>query len=176
MKGAIIYKGKYGATRQYAEWLAEELNFPLFAADNIDKELLSLYDLIILGSSVYIGKLQLKKWLNENKAVLEHKKIFLFQVAGSPPEEVNKRMQFNRDSVPASLIDKCEYFYLPGRLIIENLSSWDRFMLKMGSRFAKTPEEKNAMRINYDQVRKDNLIPLIETVRKACFVYEPQAM
>ena len=29
MKGIIIYKGKYGATAQYAQWLGEELNFPV---------------------------------------------------------------------------------------------------------------------------------------------------
>jgi len=165
MKGVIIYKGKYGATKQYAEWLGEELGFPVFTADNIDKDLLNLYDVFILGSSVYIGKLQIKKFLYNNIDLLRYKKIYFFQVAGSPPEEKEKRMQFNRSSIPSSLIDKCEFYYLPGRLNIEKLSWWDRFMLKMGARLAKTQEEKHAMTINYDQVKKEYLGPLIKSAR-----------
>ena len=29
MKGLIIFKGKYGATRQYAGWIGDELQLPV---------------------------------------------------------------------------------------------------------------------------------------------------
>ena len=38
MKGIIIYKGKYGATRQYADWLGKELNLQIAHPGNYIKE------------------------------------------------------------------------------------------------------------------------------------------
>ena len=35
MQGHIIYQGKYGATRQYADWLNEMLNIPVSTPDKI---------------------------------------------------------------------------------------------------------------------------------------------
>ena len=32
----VIYKSKYGSTKQYAQWIAEELNTSLFEATSID--------------------------------------------------------------------------------------------------------------------------------------------
>ena len=61
MKGVIVYKGKYGATRQYAEWLGAELKLAVQQAEDLTKEKLSLFDYIIMGSSVYVGKLLMKK-------------------------------------------------------------------------------------------------------------------
>lgn len=60
MKGIIIFKGKYGATGQYAEWLGKELGLPVFTPDNYRTEDIINCDFVIIGSSVYMGKLQLK--------------------------------------------------------------------------------------------------------------------
>ena len=35
MKGIIIYKSKYGATKQYADWLGELLHIPSVFLDHI---------------------------------------------------------------------------------------------------------------------------------------------
>ena len=75
MKSIIVYKGKYGATKQYAEWLGEELNLPVLSAELADEGQLALSDFYIIGSSVYIGKLQIRKWLKKNLSVLKNKKI-----------------------------------------------------------------------------------------------------
>ena len=66
MKGVIIYKGKYAATRQYADWLGTELQLPVIIADNIEGKKIAKYDFVVLGSSVYIGKLQIHNWLKNN--------------------------------------------------------------------------------------------------------------
>jgi menaquinone-dependent protoporphyrinogen IX oxidase len=166
MKGIIIYKGKYGATEQYAKWLAEELGQAAISSDYISGINLKQFDFIVIGSSVYIGKLSIKKWLEANLPYLVNKPLYLFQVAGSPVDQKEKRMEYNRSSVPPPLINRCEYFYLPGRLSIENLSWKDRFMLKMGARLAKKPADKKAMLTNYDLVKKNNLKELINVIRQ----------
>ncbi len=164
MKGIVIYKGKYGATKQYALWAGQALNLPVMTAENIHGSPLKQYDFLVIGTSVYIGKLQIRKWLKENLALLRGKKIFLFQVAGTPTHEKEKRQAYNRASIPEELLNDCTFFFLPGRMIMDKLSWMDRFMLKMGARLTKDPVEKSSMLSEYDEVNKDCLVGLLQEV------------
>ena len=165
MKGLVIYKGKYGATKQYAMWIGQELQLPVASADRFPIDELPKYDYFILGSSVYIGKLEIKDWLKKKFKVLQNKKIFFFQVAASPVEQIEKRESYNKASLPASILEKIRFYYLPGRMIMRNLSAWDRFMLKMGARLTKDPLAKKTMLTDFDQVKKGNILPVIDAVR-----------
>jgi len=174
MKGLVIYKGKYGATKQYATWIGQELQLPVASADRFPIDELPNYDYFILGSSVYIGKLEIKDWLKKNFNVLQNKKIFFFQVAASPVEQIEKRHSYNKASLPPSILKKIQFYYLPGRMIMRNLSAWDRFMLRMGARLAKDPLEKKAMLTDFDHVKKEKVIPIMEGVRTFLEMFEPE--
>ena len=174
MKGLVIYKGKYGATKQYATWIGQELQLPVASADRFPIDELPNYDYFILGSSVYIGKLEIKDWLKKNFNVLQNKKIFFFQVAGSPVEQIEKRQSYNKASLPPSILKKTQFYYLPGRMIMRNLSGWDRFMLKMGAKLTKDPVEKKAMLTDFDHVKKEKVIPIMEGVRTFIEMCEPE--
>jgi len=174
MKGLVIYKGKYGATKQYAMWIGQELQLPVASADRFHIDELPKYDYFILGSSVYIGKLEIKDWLKKNFTVLQNKKIFFFQVAGSPVEQIEKRESYNKASIPPDMLQKIQFYYLPGRMIMRNLSGWDRFMLKMGAKLTKDPVEKKAMLTDFDHVKKEKVIPIMEGVRTFIEMCEPE--
>jgi menaquinone-dependent protoporphyrinogen IX oxidase len=165
MKGLVIYKGKYGATKQYAMWIGQELQLPVASADRFHIDELPKYDYFILGSSVYIGKLEIKDWLKKNFNALTNKKIFFFQVAGSPVEQIEKRESYNKASLPPDILQKIQFYYLPGRMIMRNLSGWDRFMLKMGAKLTKDPVERKAMLTDFDHVKKENILPVIKAIR-----------
>ena len=173
MKGLVIYKGKYGATKQYAMWIGQELQLPVASADRFHANELIKYDYFILGSSVYIGKLEIKDWLKKNFYVLQNKKIFFFQVAGSPAEQIEKRESYNKASLSPAILKNIQFYYLPGRMIMRNLSGWDRFMLKMGAKLTKDPVEKKTMLTDFDNVKKENIIPLIEAVQTFTEINEP---
>ncbi len=153
MKGAIIYQGKYGATQQYAQWLADETHLDVFPSSTISRNQLVPYNFLVIGSSVYIGKLQIRKWLKKNLPYLHGKKIFFFQVAGTSPTEIEKRKEYNL-SGPREIMDHCECFFLPGKMNIKSLSWADRFMLRVGARLAKDPAVKKEMLTDYDHVSK----------------------
>jgi len=174
MRGLVIYKGKYGATKQYAMWIGQELQLPVASADRFHTNELMKYDYFILGSSVYIGKLEIKDWLKKNFYVLQNKKIFFFQVAGSPVEQIEKRQSYNKASLPPSILKNIQFYYLPGRMIMRNLSVWDRFMLKMGAKLVKDPMEKKAMLTDFDHVKKEKVIPIMEGVRTFLEMFEPE--
>ena len=165
MNGIIIYKGKYGATRQYADWLSEELKLPAIEPGNWGDRDIRDCGYIILGSSVYIGKLQLKEWLKKHAGELVNKRVFLFVVCGTPPNETEKLDNYTRSSVPPGILEKCSVYYLPGRLIYNRLSLIDKFMLRMGAMIAGNAETKKTMLTGYDHVRRENLDVLIKDVR-----------
>ena len=174
MKGLVIYKGKYGATKQYAMWIGQELQLSVASADRFPIAELSKYDYFILGSSVYIGKLEIKDWLKKNFDFLRNKKILFFQVSASPPDQIEKRESYNKASLPLSILEKIQFYYLPGRMIMRNLSTWDRFMLKMGARLTKDPVEKEKMLTDFNDVKKENIDSLVKSVRNFTNIYEPE--
>ena len=173
MKGLVVYKGKYGATKQYATWIGQELRLPVASADRFPVDELPNYDYFILGSSVYIGKLEIKEWLKKNFKALQNKKIFFFQVAASPIEQIEKREGYNKASLPSIMVEKIQFYYFPGRMIMRNLSAWDRFMLKMGAKLTKDPSEKKAMLTDFDQVKKENTFPITAAVKTFTAIKEP---
>ena len=174
MKGLVIYKGKYGATKQYAMWIGQELRLPVASADRFPVDELPKYDYFILGSSVYIGQLEIKNWLKKNFDLLQNKKVFFFQVAASPTGQIEKRESYNKASLPTPILEKIQFYYLPGRMIVRNLSAWDRFMLKMGAKLTKDPLEKKAMLTDFDHVKKENILPVIDAINRFKEVNEPE--
>jgi menaquinone-dependent protoporphyrinogen IX oxidase len=164
MKGAIIYKGKYGATRQYATWLGEQLGLPVLELENAGATVIAELDYLILGASIYIGKTQHKDWLERNASLIKDKKLFYFIVCGTPLTEKQKLEQIIEKNIPPVLQQPSSVWFLLGRLIIKNLSWKDRMMLKMGAKLEKNPDVKKNMLSDFDEVKKENLTSLIKAV------------
>ncbi|AUD64243.1 hypothetical protein BK011_00505 [Tenericutes bacterium MZ-XQ] len=110
MKGIVLYKSKYGHTKQYAQWIADELNFESKDFSKFSKKDIHGYEIIIFGSGVYMGK------MNDIKPVLKlfrNKPIVIFACAGNPglEKEINDIKQTNFTSEELSFH---KFFYLPG--------------------------------------------------------------
>ncbi|NLR60562.1 hypothetical protein HGH93_20805 [Chitinophaga polysaccharea] len=165
MKGIIIYKGKYGATQQYAAWLSAALNIPVAAAGNETKDQLKDADYIIMGTSVYIGKLQLRDWVKKNQGLLTGKKLFLYLVSGTPAAEKEKLEGYITGSIGADIGNKCTCFFLPGKLEFRKLSWVDKCLLTMGAKLAKGRGESISV-ADYNDVKVEHLSGLIASVHK----------
>lgn len=164
MKGLIIYKGKYGATRQYAEWLGAELRLPVMTTGEMTPEILNRYDYIVIGGSVYVGKLQVRDWLKRFTPVLQNKKIFCFIVCATPMNKQDKLREISRNNISPALCSDKHIHFLPGRLVKEHLSMFDRFVLKMGAKMQRDPAEGKAMLQDFDNVKKEHLAPMVKDV------------
>ena len=167
MKGIIIYKGKYGATEQYAHMLAESTKFLLAKPEELRENDLDRYDCIILGSSIYIGKLQLKAWMADHAGELRKKKLFIFIVCGTRPDDKTKTDQIIRDNIPAELKSVARIYFLRGRMNKKKLSFMDGFMLRVGAFLTRNPVDKKNMLTDYDEVSTANLFPLVQSIAEA---------
>lgn len=166
MNGLIVYKSKYGATQQYAGWAGEDLGLDVYTTENLYSGRLEQADFVVMGSSVYIGKMLISDWLRKNQGVLQNKKLILFVVCATPASEGQKRGEIIHASVPVSLLDRLDIFFLPGRLAIKQLSWRDRLLLRMGRMLEKDPQKKKAMGQDIDEVKRENLEELIKAVGK----------
>jgi len=165
MKGIIVYKGKYGATWQYAEWAGKDLNMPVLMSENCSEEMVQGCDFLVVGTSVYIGSLVIKQWLHDNIKSIGQKPVFLFTVCGTPADEKHKLEGYIQSSVPKEIIDQCTCFFLPGRLAYKKLSRMDKFLLRLGALLPSNRNKHKTIMEDYDSVKQENLVPLLTAVR-----------
>ncbi|MBD0255717.1 MAG: hypothetical protein ICV83_08355 [Cytophagales bacterium] len=162
MKGLILYQGKYGATLQYAEWLAEALHLPVRTADQVTEQALAEAEYLLLGTSVYLGKFTLRDWLQKHATALSGKKLFLFVVSGLPAGDAARQAEYLADNVPAVIRPQLEVHYLPGRLRYGKLSWPDKLRCRIGALLTRDPQMQASLRTEYNGVKKEHLLPLLE--------------
>lgn len=84
MNTMILYQSKYGATKKYAQWLAEELQCDLLEIKAAKIAQLKEYDTIVIGGGVYASGIAGIQFLKKNYQILKGKKIVVFAVGASP--------------------------------------------------------------------------------------------
>lgn len=84
VKTIILYQSKYGATKQYAEWLSLKLDCPMIETKSAKIDDVAEYDAIILGGGIYANGIAGISFLKKNYKKLKDKKIAVFAVGASP--------------------------------------------------------------------------------------------
>lgn len=106
MKCAVIFSTKHGSAQKVAELIASSLKnceVDLIKFKSSSKIDLSLYDTVVLGGSVYVGKIQkeITKFCETNLSTLLTKRVALF-VCGMEPDP-HKRITEIEISFPEAL-------------------------------------------------------------------------
>jgi menaquinone-dependent protoporphyrinogen IX oxidase len=174
MQGIIVYKGKYGATQEYAGLLAAALDLPVFESTVTGGQLMKA-DYVLIGSAVYIGKLQLRNWLIRHEHWLKTKKLFFFIVCGTPASATAKTDKIIADNIPASLQHNA-VFFLKGRMVMSKLSLPDRILLHLGAWLNKVPEQRKAMLQDFNGVGVSCIEPLVQAVKQYEYAEQETAL
>ena len=136
MKTVILYRSFWGTTKQYAEWLHEEIESDIFKHNKINKQSLLSYDLVILCTATYIGWISLKGYLKKKWDILKNKKVVLLVVGSVLADDESSIRSYEK--IPEQIRGNIKYFKLTGK--------------SFGSQDA-------------DKVKKENLAPIIEYLR-----------
>ena len=167
---AVIYKSKYGTTKQYAKWIAEELNAPIFEAPSVKPAQLTDYDVVVYGGGLYAGGIIGVKLCTKNPC----KSLVVFTVGLATPETADYSEILARNFTPEQLAET-KVFHLQGGMDYGKLSVLHRAMMA----FKKKESEKTptADRTSDDQqlietyggkinfTNKDSIKPLVDYVR-----------
>lgn len=139
MKTLIAYASKYGTTRDCATMLAEK-----FGADAtlLDLKLspkpdLGAYDQIILGSSMYMGRIHksVKNLCKNNQDMLLQKCVAFFVCGLSNKDDV---LTYLQNQLPGALLKHAAAIkHFGGEIRLENAKFMDKFILE------KMQREKN---------------------------------
>ncbi|WP_165939962.1 flavodoxin domain-containing protein [Dyadobacter psychrotolerans] len=164
MRGIVLFKGKYGATAQYANWIGEKLDAPVVEAPALSSLLLQEYDYLVVGSSVYMGKFVLADWLKKNGDLFKDRKLFLFVVGATASTDKVTQDRIISKNIPKAILANCSIYFLPGRLDLKTLNWSDNLLVKFAGRFEKNTLRKNVLLNGIDEVKQENISDLIKEV------------
>ncbi|MEZ6001498.1 flavodoxin domain-containing protein [Hyphomonas sp.] len=163
MKGAIFYSGQYGSTAQYADWISEATGLPVFNVKQASVDP-SEFDFVVLGSSVIIYKLTIRKWVTRHLPALLKRPVLLYTVSGAAPGP--KLDGWVNDSLPASLVSHAERFGFQGKLDMDSVGWWTRTVLKIGAMMNKDPEGRKDELHGFDYMDKSAIDPLVARINE----------
>lgn len=132
MNTIVIYKSKYGSTKAYAHWIAEELGCEAKDAKGVKADDLLKYDTIIYGGGLYAEIIAGVSLITKNIEKLKNKKLIVF-TTGITPLHV-------REYYDGEVLDKnfkpeirqyIKVFNFMGKMILSELSVPHRSALKM---------------------------------------------
>ena len=113
---AVIYKSKYGSTKQYAQWIAEVLDAQLFEASDIRPRQLMEYDMVIYGGGLYAGGINGIELVTKNPC----KSIAVFTVGLTDPN-ITDYSAVLKKNFPPDLLSNTRVFHLRGGINYEKL-------------------------------------------------------
>jgi len=163
MNGAIFYSGQYGSTAQYAQWISDATGLPAF--DIKDKRAdPSKYDYLILGSSVIIHKLSIRKWVQQKLTVLNRKPIVLFSVSGAGAG--SKLDSWIAESLPEDMISRMDHVALRGKLDHKDITWFLKLTLAIGAAMNKDPQARKEELEGFDYMDKSSITPIVALIQR----------
>ena len=126
----VIYKSKYGATEQYARWIAEELKCDLIRAEDFKKRDFERYDNIIFGGGLQAGGIKGFELIRKNRRILQQKKVVVF-VVGLSVDDKDNRMQVRDINLDKPELRSLTLFYCKGSFNPEAVTGIDKGIIKV---------------------------------------------
>jgi menaquinone-dependent protoporphyrinogen IX oxidase len=168
MKIAVIYKSKYGTTKSYAQWIAEELKAELFEKKEFNSGKFKEYDCVILGGGMYAGAI-----LGSDLIKKIHCKNLIFFTVGLADPMTTDYSTHIKKIFPDGIPENTEVFHFRGGIDYEKLSFVHKKMMSMlhnlVSKKENSSDEEKLFVSTYgskvDFTDKNSINPLIEYVK-----------
>lgn len=123
MKSIVIYKSKYGSTRDYANWIADELGCDAIDAKKVKIGDLLGFDNIVFGGGLYAEMIAGITLISKNLDKLKDKKIAVFTTGITP---LDCREYYDNEVVPKNFKNgvpqNVKIFNYMGKMITEELT------------------------------------------------------
>ena len=163
MNGAIFFSTKHGSTAQYAHWIGEATDLPVFDVQDANADP-SKYDFLILGSALIFYKLTIRKWAKANLPSIENKSKMLFSVSGAGDSP--KLHRWVAASLPEKLLSKMDHVALRGRMDPKKLNWGLRLIMRIGALINPDPQASKEERGGFDYVDQRSIAPIIKRVEQ----------
>ena len=122
----VIYKSKYGTTKQYAEWIAQALDVPVFEASKVKPPQLLSYDVVVYGGGLYAGGIDGIELVTKNPC----KSLVVFTVGLANPDITDYSAILKKNFSP-DLLSTTKVFHLRGGINYKKLGIVHKGMMAM---------------------------------------------
>lgn len=131
MKTIVIYKSKYGSTKTYAEWIAEELCCEAKESKGIKVDDLLEYETIIYGGGLYAEVIAGVSLLTKNIDKLKGKKLIVYSTGITPLDcrDYYDKLVIEKN-FKGDMADNFKVFNFMGKMILSELSLVHRTAIK----------------------------------------------
>lgn len=170
----VTYKSVTGFTRQYAKWIAEELDCPIMELKDVSARTMSGYDTVIFGGRFHAGLVdglkKAKEIFTESTAA-----AFIVFATGATPNTATEIIEDAwKNNLTSDELGKIPHFYMQGGLRYEKMPFGDKLMMKVFATMVKRKKEKSeyetalaqALGNSYDLSSKEYIKPLVSCVIK----------
>ena len=157
MNTVVLYRSRYGSTKQYAEWIAEALGADIFPADAFPAEKFAEYDTVIFGAPVFGGAVLGIAGVENNLAVLQNKRLIIFTVGLTSPKAEQQLADLAAKNFSAALQNHAKFFHLRGALEYQKLSFGHKILLRM-----IRSSMSNKLDLNQNHVSREAVFPLVD--------------
>ena len=178
MRILVTYASKYGTTKRYAQWIAEDLACDLRDSREVNAELLKSYDILIHGGGLYAGGLSGIQTIVKNYDAISNKRIILFSCGLADPEDPENvaHIEAGLEKVlTPEMREKIRQFHLRGGIDYSRLGLTHKAMMAMlrtvmlKKGYDNLRSEDQMMLDTYggtvDFTNRESLAPLLSYVR-----------
>ena len=174
MNTVVIYKSKYGSTKQYAYWIAEELSCDISENKGLKIDDILKYDNIILGGGLYAEVINGITLINKNLNLLGNKKIAVFSTGITPLEcKYYYDTYVVKKNFKNGIPDNVKIFNFLGKMLTGELTFAHKTALKSLKKIMSSKENPSEMEkllidlcdVNADLTDKSQIYELIEYIR-----------
>ena len=146
MNAVVIYKTKYGSTKTYAQWIAQELNCEAIDVKNIKIDDILEYDTIIYGGGLYAEIINGVSLITKNIDKLSGKKVIVYSTGITPLDcrDYYDKMVIDKN-FKGNTKDKIKVFNFTGKMILDELSFVHRTALKSLKKIMSSKENPTEM-------------------------------
>lgn len=146
MNAIVVYKTKYGSTKNYADWIGEELNCKVTDVKEITINELKKYDTIIYGGGLYAEIINGVSLITKNVDSLKNKKIAVYTTGITP---LDCRDYYDKIVIEKNFkngVPECvKIFNFTGKMVLDELSTVHRAALKTLKKIMSSKKEPTEM-------------------------------
>ena len=175
MNAIVLYRSRYGSTKAYAEWIAEELGCEAVDAKGVKPDMLKNYDTIIYGGGLYAEVINGVSLITKNLDKLKNKKLVVYTTGITPIDchEYYEGEVIEKNFKP-EMLDKIKVFNFLGRMVVDELSLPHRAAIKtlkkiMSGKENPTEMEKLLIELcdaDGDFTDRESIAELVDFVKK----------
>ncbi|EJO5347620.1 flavodoxin [Clostridium botulinum] len=174
-KIAVIYKSKYGSTKKYAKWIANDVKADLFQVSDINIEKLKEYNIIIYGGGLYASGISGISFITKNFHNLKDTKLIVYTVGLASTDKKEVFKPIIEKNFTNSMKDYIKFFHFRGGIDYKKLNLVHKAMMGMLKKITAkksednlTQEEREFLNTYGDKVDftdKNTIEPLVDYIK-----------